>query len=67
MSEDNLWLICLVTKQIVSLWGNRESVTRIELDSLLATSRAQRDYAKRVINEQFDQLDKRNNLTKWFK
>lgn len=42
-------------------------MTQEQIDNLLQTSRSQRDYAKRMIDEQFDQLDKRNDLTRWFK
>ena len=41
-------------------------MTREQINYLLASSRSQRDYAKRMIDEQFYRLDKRNDLTRWF-
>ncbi len=42
-------------------------MTRTELDRMLQISISQRDWAKRMIDEQFERLDARNELTYWFK
>ncbi|MFD2572135.1 hypothetical protein ACFSUS_15940 [Spirosoma soli] len=58
--------ICFATKQTISLSCNHSlDMTRKQIENLLKTHRAQRDFAKAYLDKHYYELEEQDKETEW--